>query len=122
MEDLDRGHVVGLDQELAIGTEPPDHAHLGSGLDQRQRREHHLLAGPGEIPTEADPVFRTQLPALGTDGLPQVDDVRGAIRNSGVEALNRLPGPEVLAGADGETGAGCHEGLSLYRAHCHGRW
>ncbi len=93
---LHRGQVVGLYPEAAVRHLAVKHAQFRLGLDQRQRRQHDLLAGSGQLLGERQPVGGAQFAALAAHGLAQVDHVQRPVDRLAIERQRALARPEVL--------------------------
>src|SRR3546814_2283421 len=80
---------------------------LRLGLDQRQRRQHDLLARARDFLRERDLVGGAQFAALAAHRLAQVDDVDRPVRGFAVEGQGPIAWPVVLQGTEAVLYHGC---------------
>ncbi len=86
---LNSTEIVGLDHQATIVDQPLDLFELGRGRNERQGREHHLLARISHLMGKRDPVIHLEFATLAADCFSQIDDIgvapgRSLIKSFGV--------------------------------------
>ena len=104
---VEGGGVVGLDREAAIRDGAAQRAQFGLGLDERERGQHHFLAGLRELLRHRQPVIGTQRAPLAAHHLAEIDDVHRPAGGLGVEIQHAFAFPVIKNRPEGKFHAHC---------------
>jgi hypothetical protein len=96
------GGVSRLDCKVLLLGLPLQQAQIGLGLDQRLRRQHHRLAGGGQIAAQRQPVRQPQFAPPCADHLADHHGVGRRVGHFGIEVHQCLARPVVEHRADGQ--------------------
>ncbi|MNC50205.1 hypothetical protein D3C75_994320 [compost metagenome] len=100
---LNRAHVVGFHQQLAVVAQAPQAGEFGSGFDQGQARQYDLrLRAFLQLATEAQPMLQVHRPAFRADGFAKVNHIQRQRGHLGIETPQLLLVPVIQNGSQAE--------------------